>query len=116
MFMKKIGKEGGHYQAIKRSYFAILYSLPWCCILPLVLSSLGMVASIGAVRIWTGRIMPVLFVITMISLAWTHWLLYSKYHYNPFYALIVWINTIIALILWALFFGFFPPFFGLISP
>ena len=98
------------------SYFAILYSLPWCCILPLFVSSLGLVASVGAVRIWTGRLMPVLFVIAVVSLAWTHWLLYFKHHYSPFYALIVWINTIIVLLLWALFFGFFPPFFGLIAP
>jgi len=84
------------------SLFAVLLSLPWCCILPFLLSLLGLIAGIGAVRIWTVKVTPFLFIFSILFLMRAHWLFYKKYHYKFLYALWVWASTIIVGILWAI--------------
>jgi len=92
--MKKIMEKGS-------SFFAVFYSLPWCCILPVILSSLGLITGLGAVRTLTVRAWPLFLVASILFLARAHWLVYYRRSYNPFYILIVWINTLIVAYLWA---------------
>lgn len=84
----------------KINLIAILFSLPWCCILPVILSLSGLIAGMAAARIWSVKVTPFLFILSLIFLIRAHWLLYIRHQGSKVSAVIVWITTLMAGFLW----------------
>ena len=91
----------------KSSILAIFFSLPWCCILPAIFSLLGLIAGVGAVRIWSVKFTPVLFILSLLFLLRAHWLIYGRDQGSFASAILVWISTVFISILWILRFRYF---------
>ena len=72
----------------------MLFSLPWCCIAPGVLSLLGL-GSVGVARTIAGQLMPVLLVVAFVFLSRAHYLLYVKRVGNRFSVVTTWISTVL---------------------
>jgi len=65
------------WDPVRSDGWAVTLSLPWCCILPGVLSGLSLSAA-AAARIWTGRMTPILGLASGLFLGRAFWLIYAK--------------------------------------
>lgn len=78
----------------KNNLLAILFSLPWCCILLAILLLFGLIAGVAAVRSWGVKVSPFLFILSLLFLIRAYWLLYVKHQGSKISAVIVWITTV----------------------
>lgn len=84
----------------KDNLLAIIFSLPWCCILPAVFSLLGLISGIAAIRVWSVRVSPFFFLLMLIFLVRAFWLIYVRHQGNRLSSVIVWMTSIIVGALW----------------
>ena len=76
-----------------------LFALPWCCIIPGILSLLGL-AGVAMARTVTEGLVPYLLVASVLFLGRAHYLLYIKHHGNRTSHIVTWAATLLALTLW----------------
>ena len=79
-------------KASRSSVLGGLFSLPWCCIAPGVLSLVGL-GSVGVARVAAGRLMPALLLMALVFLGRAHYLLHVKHVGNRFSKITTWIST-----------------------
>ena len=87
---------------------SVVLGLPWCCILPAALSVGGLAAGIGAVQLWSLKLIPLFFALSLFFILRAHWLIYFKKQGKPASVVITWISTIIAGVFWNIRFGIIP--------
>lgn len=76
----------------------LLASIPWCCVVPAVLSMLGLGGAVAA-RLAAWRLNPLFLAMTFIFLGRAHYLLYWKGHGNLLSRRLTWSATVLALAL-----------------
>ena len=69
-----------------------LVSLPWCCIVPGILSLVGL-GSVGLARVVAGQLMPFFLIIGALLLGRAYYLLYVKHEGNRFSRVTTWVST-----------------------
>jgi hypothetical protein len=67
----------------------LIASIPWCCVLPAVLSILGLSGVVPA-RLVAWKLNPILLGLTAVFLARAHYLLYWKGHGNRLSQYLTW--------------------------
>lgn len=82
------------------SVFGLTASVPWCCIVPAALASLGLASS--AVAHWIHAATPLLLVMSVAVLARAHYELWVKRHAAPLARALTLLLTLLAAALWAL--------------
>ena len=87
--------------ARRTSVMGGIFALPWCCIIPAVLSVLGL-AGVAVAREVTGALVPYLLAISVLFLGRAHYLLYIRHHGNRVSHIVTWVSTVLALALWNL--------------
>jgi len=86
----------GVQPAVGGAVCAVLFSLPWCCVLPAVFSLLGLAGIGGAVRVSAMQMVPYLLVISVFFLGRAHWLIHVRDQGNRVSRVLVWVSTGIA--------------------
>jgi len=74
-------------------------SIPWCCLVPAALGSLGIASSL-VVQI-LGRAIPYLLVLSVVFFSRAHYLLWVEKHGSATARLLTVLLTVLALALWA---------------
>ncbi len=82
------------------SMTAVFFSLPWCCIVPAVLSSVSLTISVTA-RLWTANFSWFLLPLSGIFLGRAFWLLYGRRQGAPWTRWLTWISAVLAVSLWS---------------
>ena len=78
-----------------------IFALPVCCIVPGVLSLLGLAGvTVAMSRIVAQGFMPLLLTISLIFLGRAHYFLYIKHEGNRMSHTVTWISTALALTVW----------------
>lgn len=77
----------------------LLAAIPWCCILPAVFSALGL-GGVVAARLFTTRLTPLLFVISVLFLGRAFFLVYWKGQGNRFSRISTGIAAVVVSLLW----------------
>ena len=75
---------------------------------PAALSVGGLAAGIGAVQLWSLKLIPLFFALSLFFILRAHWLIYFKKQGKPASVVITWISTIIAGVFWNIRFGIIP--------
>ena len=85
---------------------AVITSLPWCCILPALLSVIGL-AGFGAavVHVFAGPAKYVLLGLSVLFLARAHYLASWRGHGPWWSKTAVWVSTVAVVLLWLYQFG-----------
>lgn len=78
---------------------AILAALPWCCILPAVLSLLS-IGGAAAARLWVGRLTWGLLPISVVLLGRAFWLIYVRRQGAPWSRWVTWGCAALVVVLW----------------
>lgn len=80
-----------------------LFALPWCCIVPGILSLLGLAGvTVATSRALAGQFMPVLLGISLVFLGRAHYLLYIKKQGSRLSHVVTWVATSLAITVWAI--------------
>ncbi len=69
-----------------------LSSLPWCCIVPGILSLVGL-GSVGLARAVARQLMPLFLLVGVLFLGRAYYLLYVKHEGNRFSRVTTWVST-----------------------
>jgi hypothetical protein len=78
---------------------SLLFSIPWCCVLPAALSALGLGSAVAA-RLAAWKLNPLFFILAALFLGRAHYLLYWKRHGSAWSRRLTWGATVLALALW----------------
>ena len=84
----------------RSSALAALISVPWCCILPAVLSLLSLTGAVVA-RVWVVKLTWIFLPLSVILLGRAFWLLYAKHQGGPWSRRLAWVSSLLILTLWA---------------
>ena len=94
------GKTGALRFPGRNTALAALVSLPWCCILPAVLSLLSLTGAMIS-RVWIARLTWVFLPLSVLLLGRAFWLLYVKHQGRPWTRRLTWAAAFLVVILWA---------------
>ena len=93
-------KAGMPRLAGRNSALATLLSLPWCCVLPALLSFVSLSSAIAA-GVWLVKLTWVFLPLGVLLLGRAFWLLYIKHQGGRWSRLLTWAATLLVFILWA---------------
>lgn len=85
---------------VRSSSWAALASIPWCCVLPSVLS-LASLSGATVARLWMGKLLWFLLPLCAALLGRAFWLLYVKGQGAPWSRWVTWGAAALAMALWA---------------
>ena len=101
-------KFGFGKRVVEQCSLSVFFSVPWCCVLPAVLSLGGLAAGLGALQYWSIKLIPFFFALSVFFLGRALWVIYVRHQGNPTSVTITWISTIIAALFWSVRFGIIP--------
>lgn len=78
---------------------SLVFSIPWCCVLPAVLSALGLGSAVAA-RWAAWKLNPIFLILAVLFLGRAHYLLYWKGRGNAWSRRLTWGATALVLALW----------------
>ncbi len=81
------------------SVSSVAFAVPWCCVLPAVLSVFGL-GGTAAMRLTLMRYTPFLLIFSVFFLGRANYLVHVRKQGNRTSHLIVWLSTLVALVLW----------------
>ena len=84
----------------RASSIGVLFSIPWCCVLPAVLSFLSL-GGAAAARIAVGSVLLPLFALSIGFLGYAHYRAWILRQGRLSAKLILIVNTVLVLLLWA---------------
>lgn len=79
--------------------FPLLLSVPWCCVLPAVLSSIS-VGGAAAARLAIGPLLPFLFAFSILLLGYAHFRAWIRREGHRTARLVLMANTVLVALLW----------------
>ncbi len=79
--------------------FPLLLSVPWCCVLPAVLSIIS-VGGAAAARLAIGRLIPLLFAFSVVLLGYAHFRAWIRREGNRTARTVLVANSVFVAVLW----------------
>ncbi len=79
--------------------FPLLLSVPWCCVLPAVLSSVSL-GGAAAARLAIGPLIPFLFAFSIFLLGYAHFRAWIRREGNPTARIVLVANSVLVAALW----------------
>ncbi len=83
----------------RNSALAALLSLPWCCVLPALLSFVSLAGAVVSM-VWIAKLFWVFLPLSVLLLGRAFWLLYVKHQGRPWTRQLTWAAAFLVVILW----------------